>query len=75
MRMAEISLPLDRMSLSEKMSVIERVWQSIDEAEFTSPAWHEAVLRDREEAVRRGEAKFSSWPEAKKRIRKRAREG
>jgi hypothetical protein len=35
-----------------------------------SPAWHEDVLKEREEALASGESKFSDWEEAKKRIRK-----
>jgi hypothetical protein len=73
--MASVSLPLSKMTLSQKMDVLERVWSSVasNESKFESPAWHLDVLKDREKLVRSGKAKFSDWSEAKDRIRKRVR--
>lgn len=37
-----------------------------------SPAWHEDVLRERDQQVAAGEAEFVDWEEAKADIRSRA---
>jgi hypothetical protein len=36
-----------------------------------SPPWHEAVLKDREEAFVVGKVTVSDWEQAKKRIKKK----
>jgi len=61
------------MTLSQKMDVLEQVWESVvaKESRFESPTWHLEILKERESLVRSGKAKFSAWPEAKERIRKR----
>ena len=35
------TLPLERMTLADKLALIERVWESLTQknADFTSPAW------------------------------------
>jgi hypothetical protein len=73
--MPNISLPLSKMTLSQKMDVLERVWDSVvsEESRFASPSWHLDILKERESLVRSGKAKFSDWIEAKERIRKRIR--
>ncbi len=73
--MPAISLPLSKMSLSQKMDVIERVWNSVvkEESRFESPAWHLDLLKEREKLVRAGKATFVDWAEAKERIRRRVR--
>ena len=64
-------LPLDRMTTGEKLQVMEEIWDDLCRTpeEVTSPAWHEAVLRGREERVRAGNAQFSDWSQAKHEIR------
>jgi hypothetical protein len=73
--MAAISLPLSKMTLTQKMDVMERVWKSMTakESEFESPGWHLDVLKEREKLVATGKAKFSDWSKAKERIRKQVR--
>ena len=73
--MPAISLPLSKMTLSQKMEVMERVWNSMaaDDAKFESPSWHLDVLKEREQLVVSGKTKFSDWSEAKERIRKQVR--
>ena len=41
-----------------------------NEKNLESPAWHEAVLNDREVALDAGKITVSSWEEAKERIKK-----
>jgi hypothetical protein len=40
-----------------------------DETQLESPAWHEDVLRDREEKIKSGAEKFMDWETAKKQLR------
>ena len=66
-----ITLPLDEMTVEEKLQVMEMLWENLcqDEANIPSPAWHEEVLREREAALSRGEDEVEDWEEAKRRIR------
>ena len=67
-------LPLEKMSREEKLRAMEAIWADLsqDETQFESPAWHEQALRETETIVKAGEAKFSDWEEAKKRLRRKA---
>ena len=71
--MTQLALPLEKMSVPEKLDVMERVWESLrqQEEKFESPAWHEAALREAKAAFATGKAKFSDWDEAKKRLRRK----
>jgi hypothetical protein len=62
------------MSREDKLRAMEalRADLSKDEAETDSPGWHGAVLRETEQLVRKGKARFSDWPSAKRRIRRKA---
>ena len=73
--MAYVTLPLKKMTVPEKLDVIERVWESLrsDEEKFESPAWHRDVLEARKKLHAEGKARFSPWSEAKERIRRRVR--
>jgi hypothetical protein len=66
-------LPLKRMSRTEKLRAMEALWVGLshDEERLDSPAWHEQALREAEQAVKDGSAKFSDWEEAKKRLRRK----
>ena len=68
-----ITLPLDQMTTAEKLRVMEDIWADLtrSEQEFESPAWHESVLREREERVRSGEETPVDWEMAKKELRDR----
>lgn len=68
-----ITLPLDQMTTAEKRRVMEDIWADLtrSEQEFESPAWHQIVLREREERVRRGEETAIDWEMAKKELRDR----
>ena len=48
------------------------IWDDLigEEKAFESPHWHEAVLKDREEALVSGKVTVSDWEEAKERIRR-----
>ena len=61
------SLPLNEMTVAEKLQTMEAIWQSLpaDPAAIESPLWHEEELRERERKIESGEAKFVDWEEAK----------
>jgi hypothetical protein len=43
-----------------------------EKKKFKSPAWHETVLKDREETYKAGKVTVLDWEQATKRIRKRS---
>ena len=66
-------LPLNEMSVEEKVQTMEALWQSLssDPAAIESPSWHEKELAERERKIESGEAKFVAWEKAKVDIRRR----
>lgn len=69
----EATLPLDKMTVAEKLRAMEMLWADLsrNEAQFESPAWHEDVLRDREAKIKSGKESFMDWETAKKQLRKK----
>jgi hypothetical protein len=69
----EITLPLDQMTVADKLRIMETLWADLSrhEQEFQSPAWHEEVLKEREEKLKAGQEKFLDWELAKKQLRDR----
>ena len=64
-------LPLKEMSLEEKFITIETLWDDIihNSPEFSSPAWHEKVLKERDTKIETGEDKLIDWEKAKVSLR------
>ena len=69
----DITLPLDQMTIAEKLRVMESLWADLsrNEQELESPAWHEQVLKERDERVRSGDETFIDWETAKRQLRDR----
>lgn len=65
-------IPLDKMTLEEKIQVMELIWNDLCARTDTvpTPSWHEDILADREAAARRGDDAFEDWETAKEKIRK-----
>jgi len=65
-----IDLPLDSMTTTEKLQVLEAVWASLcrEPVEFQSPDWHRRVLEERKQRLESGQATVSNWREAKQRF-------
>lgn len=64
-------LPLDKMSVEEKLLAMESLWDDLcskPEA-MSSPVWHEEVLTERDTTLQRGEDQFEDWEAAKRNIR------
>jgi hypothetical protein len=68
-------IPLDQMTIPEKLRLMEELWADLsrNELEFESPAWHEVVLKEREERLRKGEETPIDWDKAKEDLRNRLR--
>jgi hypothetical protein len=66
-----MTLNLEEMTTEEKLKAMEMLWDDICRSapEFSSPSWHEDVLKGREERIRNGKEKFVDWDQAKKDIR------
>jgi hypothetical protein len=71
----EIVLPLEKMTIAEKLRVMETVWADLthNQEQFQSPKWHGDVLRERAERVKLGKESFMDWETAKRQLRKRAK--
>lgn len=68
-----VRLPLDKMTVREKLRVMEELWEDLsrDPENVKSPGWHGQVLKEREARIASGSAIFISWERAKKEIRRR----
>jgi Putative addiction module component len=68
-----VKLPLEKMSRTEKLMAMEALWADLsqDEALVDSPPWHGDVLRESEQLVKAGKAKFMDWDTAKAVLRRR----
>ena len=66
-----VASAIDGLTKPQKIQLMEAIWDDLcrEEAEIESPAWHEQILANRQARVDRGEAQFTDWQTAKKRIR------
>jgi len=65
-----MALNLEEMTTKEKLKAMEMLWDDICRSapDFSSPSWHEDVLKEREQRIREGKDKFLDWDQAKKDI-------
>ncbi len=65
-----ITLPLERMSTEEKIQTMETIWDDLCKKadSLSSPSWHENILHEREERIKKGDEDFVEWDKAKKYI-------
>lgn len=66
-------LPLNDMTIEDKMRVMEDLWSDLTKTEknYPSPDWHYDVLLLREKRVREGKEVYKDWEEAKKELHNR----
>ena len=66
-----LTLDLDTMTTADKLRAMEAIWDDLlrSAEQVPSPAWHGDVLNAREARVREGKAHYTSWTDAKRRIR------
>ncbi|HMO82128.1 MAG TPA: addiction module protein [Pyrinomonadaceae bacterium] len=69
----ELVLPLDKMTVAEKMDVIDRIMDDLSRNASSVPEieWHGEVLKQRAENLRIGNDRFISLEEAEQRIREK----
>lgn len=67
------TLPLHTMTLTEKLQLMEALWDDLtrDEETLESPAWHEEELLERDRRLATGEAQMVNWEEAKRTLRQK----
>ena len=65
------TIPLEKMSMEEKLRAMESLWDDLcsKAGDMSSPAWHEDVLAERAAMQKRGEDAFEDWDAAKRSIR------
>ena len=70
--MNRVEVSIAQLSFTQKLDLMEILWADMagNEKDLESPAWHGAILNDREAALNAGKATVSSWEEAKERIKK-----
>ena len=58
-----IDLPLEKMTLADKLEAMELLWADISRqpAEFPSPTWHRDILDERRRLAAEGKLKFLDW--------------
>jgi putative addiction module component (TIGR02574 family) len=66
-------LPLDRMTIEEKLRAMEMLWDDLCRNEQQIPVsdWQKELLDERQRQIDASEAKFSDWESVKKRLRDR----
>jgi len=59
----ERALPLDKMTLAEKLSAMENIWDDLlrNTENLPSPAWHRDVLQARESRIADNTAHYHDW--------------
>jgi len=66
-------LPLDQMTVEEKLRAVEEPWDDLcrNEKQIPMAHWQKELLDQRQRQIDAREAKFSDWESAKNRIRER----
>ncbi len=65
-------LQLDQMTLEEKLRAMEKLWEDLCRQDAVLvPQWHKDLLDKRERLIEEGQAEFTDWETAKKRITER----
>lgn len=67
----DLAIPLDKMSVEEKLRALELLWEDLARtpASVPSPRWHQDVLQAREQRLREGKEKFIPLDEARQSLR------
>jgi putative addiction module component (TIGR02574 family) len=68
-------LPLEQMTVAEKLQAIEVLWDDLARhpEDIPSPAWHGDVLADRQRQIEEGRAKFVPLDEFRRSIEEEIR--
>jgi len=76
MKPEQIILEVERLDLSEKLMLVEDIWDSIAESnsELPMPQWQKEELDKRYEAYKKGNIELYSWDDINKSIRQKINE-
>jgi hypothetical protein len=67
----QISLPLNDMTISEKLLAMETLWEDLSKHnDLSSPLWHKEVLSKRDDNYSSGIDSIYDWEQAKHIIRR-----
>lgn len=66
-----MTINIEEMTTEEKLRTMEILWDDIcrNVPDFSSPEWHEQILKAREERLKTGKEKILDWDQVKKDIR------
>ena len=58
------------MTIAEKLRIMEELWDNLRARaeDVPMPQWHKDLLDERQRLIETGEATFSDWETAKKRL-------
>ena len=75
MRRMSIKLPLDEMTIQEKLAIMESLWEDLSKSPdvVESPEWHKEVLDSRSKQIVEKTSGFRDWETAKADIRSKLR--
>ena len=67
------NLPLNDMTLQEKLAAMESLWEDLARTPeaIESPAWHKEILEERLQRLAEGKTEFIDWETAKEALRKK----
>ena len=67
----DVALPLDKMSVEEKLRALELLWEDLARtpASVPSPRWHQDVLQAREQRLQEGKERIIPWDKARQSLR------
>lgn len=70
-----VHLPLDQMSLADKLEVMELLWSDLSRKpeQLPSPDWHKEELLERKRLADEGKLKFLDWETAFRDLREEVR--
>lgn len=66
-----MTLDLKNMTTEEKLKAMETLWDDIcrNVPDLSSPSWHEKILKERAQRLKKGKEKVLDWNQAKIDIR------
>ena len=66
-----MTINLKDMTIEKKLKAMEMLWDDIclNIPDFSSPTWHEQILKERQERLKKGKEKVLDWNQAKKDLR------
>ncbi|MDO8958562.1 MAG: addiction module protein [Rhodocyclaceae bacterium] len=67
------AIDIAEMPVSEKLKLMEALWDSLgvqSDGSMASPAWHGLALKEAEDELAGGAARFVDWSQAKDLLRK-----